>query len=305
MIADSWHKVFTSLPNDEHPNWEGRRRLLINTNNIHPSWIEKKPGNTEFYLDRGKDTLLINIGESWTYGENVPGVAAGLEKYNLASQLKHCYGPKLALCLNSDIHQYATPGNCNLYMFRELERILKQRSSEYKNIIVCMLMTEPAREKNGGVDYHDHPLNELYKLDVDITFDEWLIRYDEIFFEIFEKLCKTYSAKGILFKNFCSINTDKKYDFLMIKNSWIRQAGLYDSRDLAMPRFWNTAWLENIMDEYKNKIHFNMETISKDLDAIQESMNFIAYNRYNHHHPTPLGHTVWAHYLMDRLNDNK
>lgn len=305
MTADNWFKFYDSLPNDEHPNWEGKRQILIHTDNIHPGWIEKKPENTEFYLDRGKDTLLINIGESWTYGENVPGVAAGLEKYNLASQLKHCYGPKLALCLDSDIHQYATPGNCNLYMFQELERILEQRSGQYEKIVICMLMTEPAREKNGGVDYDNHPLNELYKLDVDIDFDQWLIRYDEIFFEIFEKLCKKYNAEGILFKNFCKINTEQRYDFLMIENSWIKQAGIYCNKKLDMPRFWNTAWLENIMEEYKGKIRFDMDTISKDLDAIEESMKFIEYNRYNHHHPTPLGHTIWAHYIADKYYGSK
>lgn len=301
MIAGNWYKYNRWFPKEEYAIWKDAE-IFLNDENTRPGWITSRAKFTEFFVNRNKKKLLIAIGESWTYGESLPGVAGATGMSNIFSQLRNCYAPRLALCLDADLHQYAVPGNCNLYMFNELERLLetaKQRG--YEDIVVCMLMTEPGREKNGGVDYTNHPLKNIYDVDVNLDFADWLKNYDEIFFEQFESTLKKYDAQGLLFKNFCKINTAKRYDFKIIEKSWIQQASLMCGKKIQAPSFWTAAWIEKLIQEYQGKIHIDQEQVDKELDIIEESLKFIERNPYNIHHPTALGHMMWAHYLADKF----
>ena len=151
--------------------------IWLNDDNLKPDWVSHPALYTEFHIKRNKENLLLVIGESWTYGETLQGVATGIQKYNFERQLESCFGVRLAKILNTDLYQYAVPGNCNFYMFTELDRILKHLSTlEYKKIFVCVQMTEPAREQSLIVSLrgNDHPLQYLINPNEKITFKEWL-----------------------------------------------------------------------------------------------------------------------------------
>ena len=122
--------------------YSNHSELWINDENLKPDWIEKPAKFTEFHVKRGKENLLLVIGESWTYGESLDGIATAHEKYNIKVQLTYSFGANMALSMDTDYYQYAVPGNCNFYMFNELERILPRLNSMgYKKIYVCLQMT--------------------------------------------------------------------------------------------------------------------------------------------------------------------
>lgn len=277
--------------------------VLLNDDNIKPNWIEHAAEYTEFHIKRKKETLLIVVGESWAYGETLPGIATGIQKFNFYSQLEHCFGPKLAITLDADLYQYAVPGNCNFYMFKELKRILNHVSTMgYKKIRVCMQMTEPGREHpiRTELEKDNHPLLELYAFDKKQSFKEWLTKYDEIFFNEYDRLINEYPGviESMLWKNFCTINTNRADRlFKIIDTSWIQYSGRILGRTIAVPSFYAVGWLATMQAEYSNYIEFNEKELLKELDVIELSNEFIKVNPLHSHHPNQYGHSLWAQFL--------
>jgi len=171
----------------EHENVFSYDKILINDQNLKPQWVEHPAEYTEFHCIRNSETLFLNIGESWAYGESLPGIATGIQKYDLGSQLENSFGGKIANYLNCDYYQYAVPGNCNAYMYIELERILQyiQENFTYRKIFLCAQITEPSREE-AALEFlpQTHPMHNMYYRTKKITFQEWLKSYDEIFLKI-------------------------------------------------------------------------------------------------------------------------
>ena len=74
--------------------------IYKNDVNLKPDWVKNPAWNTEFHIVREKKELLVVIGESWTYGETLPGVATGLDKYNFPVTIPYCF-PVTIRFLNS------------------------------------------------------------------------------------------------------------------------------------------------------------------------------------------------------------
>jgi hypothetical protein len=280
----------------------GAEKVLINDDNLKPDWVEHPAQYTEFHVKRNKDTLLVVVGESWTYGESLPKIASALQRYDIISQLEHCFGPKLAVTLNADLYQYAVPGNCNLYMSMGLERILDHVSTMgYKKIYVCMQITECGRDNSVVHKYPNSILSSILKVEGEnCTFDEWLADYDEAFFNHYDSLLKKYkkcNIEGILWKNFCSTNTARRdYAFKIIETSWIQYSARVLGVKLEMPKFFVAGWVENMQTHFK-RIKFDTKMILNELDKVDKSLTFINGNPLHNNHPTLQGHTVWAQYL--------
>lgn len=291
--------------NNIYPVLFGAEKVLLNDENLKPDWVPHQAHFTEFHVKRNKDTLLVVVGESWAYGESLPKVATAIQKYDIISQLEHCFGPKLAVTLNSDLYQYAVPGNCNLYMSMGLERILEHVSTMgYKKIYVCMQMTECGRDNSVMSKFPENILSPIFNPEgKKCTFDEWLSNYDEAFFNHYDSLLKKYKScniQGILWKNFCSTNTSRRdYEFKIIETSWIQYSARLLGVKLEAPKFFVAGWVENMQTYFKN-IEFNTKMILAELDKIDKSLTFINGNPLHNNHPTFQGHTVWAQYLASQ-----
>jgi len=304
----NWYEYHTDNPisnNHSHTILHDLDNILLNDENLKPQWVEHPAEYTEFHIKRNKDTLLIVVGESWTYGESLSNIATGVQHYNFDSQLENCFGPKLAITLNSDLYQYAVPGNCNLYISMELERILEHVSSmNYKKIYVCIQMTECGRDNTPVVIYPNTILSSLINKDVkEDTLENWIKKYDETFFEYYDQLLKKYknlNLDAVIWKNFCKTNTDlRDYEFKIIETSWIQYSARILGVKLEMPMFFSAGWLNHIRyeDQGFKKIKFDDTMISEELDKIEKSFDFIKGNQLHRSHPTEQGHTLWAQYV--------
>jgi hypothetical protein len=276
--------------------------LLMNDINMKPPWIHHPAQNTEFHIKRGKKELLIVIGESWTYGETLPGIATGIQRYNLYAQLEHCFGPKMAMTMGTDYYQYAVPGNCNLFMFNEVDRILAHVAPMgYEKIYLCLQMTEPGREHaiHTKEMLKGHGITELYHMDEKITFNYWLKKYDEVFFEQLNETLKNYpQVDAVVWKNFCRVMTDNRdYNFKIIETSWIQYGGRILGEYLEMPSFYAVGWFAGLREEYYDRIEFDIPQINKELTWIEKSNEFIKANPLHSTHPSAQNHTLWAQFL--------
>ena len=276
------------------------KAVLLNDDNLKPSWIAHPAAFSEFHVQRNRDTLLLVIGESWTYGETLPGIATGIQHYDIYKQLEFCFGPRLALTMDCDYYQYAVPGNCNLYMFEELKRILRHVSTlGYRKIYICQQMTEQGRDNPVFVKYPDHPLVDVYA--DNSSFEDFLRKYDEVFFKIYDDLLNEFSnidIDAILWRNFCRVNTGAdNYKFKIIKKTWIEYAARMVGVDLSSPSFYVAGWISHLQEHYSKKINFNLSLINDELDKIEASNNFIRSNPLHNTHPNAFGHALWAQYL--------
>lgn len=279
--------------------------IYKNDVNLKPDWVQNPAWNTEFHIVREKKELLVVIGESWTYGETLPGVATGLDKYNFLSQITHGFGPRLAIALNMDLYQYAVPGNCNYYMVSSIDNILKhlKENFNYEKINLCVQLTEPGRElaiyKKLQVPY-----DNLYNMSLVNSFDEWLIKYDELFLDELERIRTTYNVDITVWKNFCSFNNEKLYPNLkIVKETWIQMSGKMYGLSLEAQRFQSVGWFDDFYSKFKNDISFDLEKINVELDKIEKSNAFIRGNYYHNSHPNATSHSLWAYKLYNEYTE--
>ena len=95
---------------------------------------------------RDRDTLLITVGDSWTWGDHLGNI-----DWNKASddpcRLQQIYGRLLADKLNSDWVNLARPGCSNYWMLEKLQDIGHHFiNSTYKKIYLVIALTEDLRE---------------------------------------------------------------------------------------------------------------------------------------------------------------
>lgn len=277
--------------------------IYLNDDNLKPNWVKIPAAFSEFHIKRKKDTLLLVIGESWTYGESLPGIASAIGKFDIFAQLQHGFGSKMAMTLDSDLYQYAVPGNCNLYMFHGLERILENVSSMgYRKIYVCQQLTEQGRDNQIRQLYPDHPINELYDK-TGLWFTDWLREYDEIFCSILNNAILQNRGKteisAILWRNFCKSNTARRdYHFKTIESTWIEYSSRLLGQPLESPDFYVAGWLDYMQQHYAKQINFDFGILSRNLDKIERSNQFIKSNLLHNNHPNTNSHSLWAQYLI-------
>lgn len=275
--------------------------VFKNDINLKPDWVTMIADNTEFHIVNGNDSILVVIGESWAYGESLPDIATGIGKSSINSQISHCFGPKLAIALNKDYYQYAVPGNCNFYMFSSIERIINhlKENYNYKKIDVCIQITEPSREY-AIIHKLEGCYTEIYNMSNIKTFDQWLVRYDEIFLNEAQRIKNEYDISVTVWKNFCPFQNKKAYpDLRLIEMTWIQMSGKLFGRSLGNQRFQSIGWFNDFYNQHKEYLDFNLTEIHKELDNIEESNKFINGNYLHNSHPTLVGHSLWAFHLYN------
>ena len=295
-----WYKNQDQINLERYKNSE----IYINDENIYPCWIDKRVKYSEFHVRENNQNILINIGESWTYGENVFDIASGLEKYNLNTQLNYTLGPIMSRLLNVDLYQYAIPGNSNGNMTKELARILEyvKQNFDYDKIYVSMQMTEPSREHAQLNEFTaDHPIHTLYQKNQKISFKRWLERYDEMFLDLlFDETSKYDNVDCLVWKNFCKWNSDKQLDRIKkVEKNWIAKSAQYLNVDYDPISFQSIGWFNEL---YKNrkfyKLKFDLEWCDKEIEKITKSNKFLSANELHSMHPNHKAHKIWANFLV-------
>lgn len=317
--------VYREIPKNELPILKensflnNMQKFLMTDDNMKPMHIEFPAQNTEFHVIRGSDTLLIVIGESWTYGEALPGIGSGSGKYNLKSQLEFCMGPRMAEVTGWDLYQFAVPGNCNLYMHVELDRILKHVATlGYKQVKVVLQMTEnsreiPIRHTNHSSTPLAHSAFSMDKwFDIAITKEidiiDWLALYDDYFLEHFHNSLNSFRAcpiEGVLWRNFTRLSTKKGgYSFKIVEPTMIEYTGRLVNHLQTPPRLMNPLSFDQFFKNQGKKLKVDMEFMEEQMLLIEKMFDYIKGNGlvspliYHNNHPSNYGHLVWAHHLI-------
>jgi hypothetical protein len=119
-----------------------------------PSW--SKISNPYAYVHRPTKSMLITVGDSWTYGDSLghTKVRNGID--DTEYRLKHVYGSVMSDAMDASWINLALPGGSNSLMLEWLDKLLTQGSDNmaavanryYTNIVCVITLTESGRHED-------------------------------------------------------------------------------------------------------------------------------------------------------------
>lgn len=267
--------------------------------------------NTEIYVDKGKPTLLITLGESWTYGEGTNVINHRHHKWDVRDRVEVTYSGKMARILDSDLWTFGLPGNSNSGIFTALFRILDNiPKGRYESIKVAVQMTACDRDRCEMLP-DDHPLQDLihpgrtFKEDQKITFDQWLVRYDEVFFDLLDQTINKHSELNIdavVFKNFNNIWTQRRdYNFRIMETFWLGYHAAWHGIKLEPCNVMHPDFYKTAMNQLRILKPIDIDYINREFDLWEKLVKFLESNNEMTHacHPTQVSHSLWTKFLLD------
>ena len=259
---------------------------------------------------KGKDTLVVAVGDSWTFG-------GGL----LTDRLNQIYGRLVSNHYDADWLNVGGSGYSNTWIFDFANIIIENlKDSEYQKIIFLITMSEQGRDvataKHCDLDYHQY---ESEGRITEETFDRILSDIEDIYIE---KLTTLLS------------NLDDRYSLVIGSGftwhqktmKWLEQQKishphniiwtelLADKQKLPRPPrtnlVYNFVFESNLpklieycpkldVPEWKSWMIQKMEVADQVHQFLQKSdLNFDI-------HPTPDGHRCWADEMIRILDEAK
>jgi hypothetical protein len=256
-----------------------------------------------------KDTLLITVGDSWTWGDHLGKI--DWDRYtNDPIRLTQIYGRKLANLLDADWVNLAEPGCSNYWMIEKLQDIKSSiENSSYKRVNVVITLTEDLREA---------------------TYTKRFNVIDD--YNLFFKESNTLTEFLLKVENFLYKNLNEYFATLPRVNFYVSRAFTDSqvSNNILLEKSWCDVLQENVkFSNYQRPVPFigqmsidplrekfiNLATAEKKYKMINEFMSimdrvtsrweFLGVSEYNlkgsTYHPNPAGHTAWAEYLCARM----
>ena len=246
-----------------------------------------------------KDSLLICIGDSWTWGDSLTDLLQNTKhmyeeslmesKHSLAERKELCYGNRLSKRLDSDWLNIAYPGESNLYILNKIkECIVNPTLKKYKKIYYIIVLTETGRELNkinNNVFQYCSTLNQYLA-----TSETYIL----------EEIKKLDIENIIITRNFTKSFNGDKY------KSWIEINGAdYD----ILPTGFITQKAFRDNTNVIQKIENWKTQIVKQYNSAEAVFNFLHNSKLHHKkstkHPTAESHELWADYLYSIIQDKK
>lgn len=270
-----------------------------------PDWISAI--NTEVFVKNKKNSLLIVVGESWSYGENFQGVQSGLGNDSLTYRINNSFAGHCAKALDSDLLLSAVPGNCNQNMIHDLDRLLEEYAILYEEIKVIFQLTSPGRDQSKIEDWYktlEH-YNTLYSetqtLDKKLSDVEWFKMYDEMMLKELNRVITSHTnVEGLVWKNFNPFMVDFATDSCTIVICpWVRLTAQMHGSVFELPVINEAGWWQDHYPKYKN-VENDSDYIMKQLDNLESSNTLLRNSSLNGFHPNEEFHMLWATYLLGK-----
>ena len=255
-----------------------------------------------------KDTLLVMIGDSWTWGDHL-GTIDWDQASNDPCRQEQIAGRRLSLLLNSDWVNIAKPGCSNYWMLEQLHDIkqhLINAQNNYKKIYVVVNLTEDLREAKYTRRIN---VDQQYKSfwDTSDIIKDFLIKVESYLLLNLETYFKELSFIDVrvarVFTDVWPENTSP----LLLEKSWcdvIQDHIEFNNYQKPVP-FIGQMSIDPLTEKF---ISTKPGTKSEFLDIMERvgtRWNFLGASQYNLKgstcHPNPAGHQLWAEYLYTQL----
>ena len=287
------------------------------------------------FLRDGNDTLLVTIGDSWTWGHGLAHMhwdnqAIVQSQSDKEIRLRDCYGKHLSQYLESDWLNLSYPGESNGWIAKYFEKLVDDFDfSPYKKVFVVITMSEVAREWMGEndikVDYYNFCANIK---SIDDFFAKQSEKISNKMIQI-EQKAKQKNLPMVVLRSIAFVEDNYPKGFVNVDKTW--QECLCDANNQPYEKFGlylcQTAVVEKLdqlleynhitHDQKGDRVKRNNPTLPKEifkkqrndlLDKI-DKFNDIIYNsntntwrsEVDRGHPNAKGHTIWAKYILEQI----
>jgi len=252
------------------------------------------------------DTLLITIGESWTWGDSLPD-----------NRLKNVWGYRLATKLQMDWLNIARCGASNFWIFYQLSELIRFSNNNnqfpYKKIVFVFCLTETGRELNENWEWYGHdPIKFFNAQAQDITVNDLVRKQNQycvqFALELSDKLKPIIDHEIWIGHNFCS-PVYWEHPFNKIEKNWnqLTAEKLEYSYDLTP-----SVVQVRILEKYKKHLTQNPGLLEQLIATQSEAtamIDFLDYSPLNYKkaskHPNAENHELWATYVYNSMVDQK
>jgi hypothetical protein len=255
---------------------------------------------------QGKDTLLIQVGDSWTWGDHL-GTIDWDQSSNDPCRMEQIVGRKLSNLLDSDWVNLARPGCSNYWMLEKLQDLQPFiQQSAYKKIYIVVGLTEDLREAqytrriNVNAPYQDFWSRSIGVTDFLVQVERYLLRNLEQYFDQFSNVSAHVQR---VFTDIWPANTSP----LLLDKSWcdiIQQHINYGNYQKPVPFIGQMA-VDPLTEKYISQNPERKAEFLDIMDRVGTRWNFLGASPYNLQgstcHPNPAGHRLWAEYLYSQI----
>ena len=256
----------------------------------------------------GKDTLLVMIGDSWTWGDHLGSIDWDKSSNDPCRQ-EQIAGRRLSLLLNSDWVNIAKPGCSNYWMLEQLYDIkqhLINAHSNYKKIYVVVNLTEDLREAKYTRQIN---IDQQYKSfwNTSDSIKDFLVKVEGYLLLNLETYFKELSFVDVhvarVFTDVWPDNTSP----ILIDKSWcdiIQDHVQFNNYQQPVP-FIGQMSIDPLAEKFiSTKPERKLEFLDI-MERVGTRWNFLGASQYNLKgstcHPNPAGHQIWAEYLYSQI----
>lgn len=281
---------------------------FFKTKEIHVGQGANK--NITVYCKTNSRRLLVVIGESWTYGDNLkPYVKCTEDKDNIPYRISTIFAGKVATYLKSDLLVNAQPGNCNINHYYRLNEYIDaiKKSEEYDEVFLIFQLTSPGRDYRK--EMVDEPIKHLFSKTPNefpvLKYNDWMYEYDKTYFNLIQEQIKRIPFKSsVIWKNFNEYHYKERegYDFNVIEHSFMKLVVQMSGYDFEPSKNMEHTFYEAI-DEIYN-IDVDVETMEKEIDKQNFGISLLAKSMLNNWHPNENGHWFLSALIVDKFKNN-
>ena len=287
-------------------------------------------------VHKGRETLLVTIGDSWTWGHGISTtewddgvvIESDSEKHK---RLQSVFGTLIANKIDADFLNLSYPGQSNGWIAEYFDKFIEhfRLKMDYKKVIVIITMSEVGREWLGEFD----PPVDYYEFCSDITsIDDFFAKQSE---KISNKIIitqkkivdyglpiQTIKAVGFVEDNYPRgfIDCAKTWQEVLCEESGTpyEKYGLYLCQTLVVEKleylmeynhntFDNTGKIKKQSPSLSREVYQEhrlslIDKIDKFNDLIYNSKTNTWRSKEDPGHPSAEGHKIWANYLIEQIN---
>ena len=263
------------------------------------SWYTQAT-NTFDFVDRNSDTLVVTVGDSWTWGCDLTPY-----DYDNNYRIQNVYGNQVAEKINSDWLNLSLPASGNFWLATQVTDLAKVIPNlEYNRIYVICTFTETGRWFNT-------------KFDLDIDYIAWFKNNIQTASD-FDQLLSMINQRCVT-----KIQTALPFDHVQLRvgTNMVDQIG-FDSlppQQLLVKPWYQTMHCTDdvcaytVIDGVKSLLQVP-EFLSPDhtvlfkewmltvMPAADTRLQMLENpDKFSKYHPTAQGHAQWAEYILSTI----
>jgi hypothetical protein len=252
---------------------------LLDYFNFRESWqvCDVNPLPATDFVSRNSDTLLVTVGDSWTWGASL----------NPSKRKTQVWGNLVSEMIGADWLNLAQPGQSNQWMAnrcRELYNISAEL--EYKKIVVVVVFTGAARSLDQDFDYiHWFENNSIH---------DFLPMLNT-------KAVRTITNRPSNVELYLSSNMVDPLGYTSSFKSWYNVLGMKDSNSVYTDMTGIECLIE--LEEFikGEKLTEYKKWMLEQIDLVEHRDKFYDDDLFYDFHPTVSSQLTWAQYVGKQI----